>query len=179
VRRPQRRHDSAETRKVRVEQLKSISLETLKGMAEQAEQEARRALRIDMSDSRKQRGTRPMQADKRSGALHKITEPPPRRETDTGTTTLCSPKDMLNHKTSTSTQIWKCDATPRGEHKEHLIALRAKAAEEEERDPWALDDLDRCTKALVDLFNERERHLARPRQLLASIATSIPKPAKG
>eukprot|EP00959_Pyramimonas_sp_CCMP1952_P052557 1098800-Pyramimonas_sp.AAC.1 len=79
-----------------MEQLEIIPLGTRMGMAGQAGQELRRAHRKDMQDSRKQHGQWPAQAEKKSGSPHKITKPPPRRETDTrtGTKTLCSPTDM-------------------------------------------------------------------------------------
>eukprot|EP00959_Pyramimonas_sp_CCMP1952_P296613 6205020-Pyramimonas_sp.AAC.1 len=105
-----------------------------------------------MQDSRKQHGQWLAHAEKNSGALHKITKPPPRRETDihTGKKTLRSPKDMLDHETTAFTRIWTCGETPHDEHTKYLTALRDKAIEDEGYEPWTLEDLDRSIKGEPD-----------------------------
>eukprot|EP00959_Pyramimonas_sp_CCMP1952_P256636 5361277-Pyramimonas_sp.AAC.1 len=57
---------------------------------------------------------------------------------------------MVDQKAVDFHKIWACEEVPHTSHEGYLKELRRAAREDDDHDPWAIEDLIRCLKGEPD-----------------------------
>ncbi|CAK0864046.1 unnamed protein product, partial [Prorocentrum cordatum] len=113
----------------RLTDLSKVDTDVILGMAQQAEQEKRLALKRDLQENSRAFAQWLARAEKDVGVLHRITKPPPRREEEVVTHegVLDCPTKIVDEKAKAFQDIWKCD---RLKHEQHTEAMRRVISDE-------------------------------------------------
>ena len=92
-----------------------------------------------------------LEVEKKTGVLHRITRPPPRREDEVATDKGCTncPMAIVDIKTERFAQIWSSSALKHSEHEEMLRSQRDEAMLEAPNQ-WTVEDLDAVLKGEPD-----------------------------
>eukprot|EP00959_Pyramimonas_sp_CCMP1952_P140642 2943281-Pyramimonas_sp.AAC.1 len=99
----------------------------------QAEDEKRNAIKRDLKENSRAFGQCLALAEKDAGVLHRITQPPPRREEEVFTEdgVLDCPTRIVDEKAKSFHNIWKCDRLRHEQHTEIFQRLRERAKAEQ------------------------------------------------
>ncbi|CAK0834364.1 unnamed protein product, partial [Prorocentrum cordatum] len=106
--------------RARLTDLSKVDTDVILGMAQQAEQEKRLALKRDLQENTRAFGQWLALAEKDVGVLHRIAKPPPRREEEVVTHdgVLDCPTKIVDEKAKAFQDIWKCDRLKHEQHTE-------------------------------------------------------------